>query len=55
MPNGGMVNGQMMMDASANNNAVVDPSLGITQCGYSFSHTWSRLVTVVRTMVFQVY
>ncbi|KAL1211872.1 FIP1[III]-like protein [Cardamine amara subsp. amara] len=41
-PNTGMVNGRMMMDSSANNNACIDSSLAVSQCGYSFSHTWSR-------------
>lgn len=51
MPNGGMVNGHMTRDTSVNNGCI-DSSLGMPQCGYSFSHPWSRLVTVVRTIVF---
>ncbi|CAH8361573.1 unnamed protein product [Eruca vesicaria subsp. sativa] len=37
MPNSGMVNGSMGME-------VMNPSLGMMmpQCGYNFSHTWSR-------------
>nr|VDC92774.1 unnamed protein product [Brassica oleracea] len=39
MPNSGMVNGGMRMEAT-------NPSLVMPQCGYNnFSHTWSRSVT----------
>lgn len=51
MPNGGIVNGRMMMDVSANS-VCINPSLGMFQCGNSFSHPGSRLVTVLRSMLF---
>ena len=46
MPNSGMVNGRMTMEATS-------PSLVMPRCGYNnFSHTWSRLVTVVKATTF---
>lgn len=47
MPNSGMVvNGRMTMED-------MNPSLGMPQCGYNnFSHTWSRLVSMVKAATF---